>query len=123
VCDVFRRLFPGSHCPRIQFELLSFIHFSSKIKVKQSLHRPGQAMMVPEVFGFQISKQSAHGGGKVVNRTHRPPLPHRKYSWHSFLLEDLSAVGRIMSITPSGKEPATFGPVASINCATACRSF
>ena len=24
--------------------------------------------------------------GKVVSPTHRPPLPHRKYSWYSFLL-------------------------------------
>jgi hypothetical protein len=31
------------------------------------------------ILGFQnnsqISKQSAHGGGKVVSPTHRPPLP------------------------------------------------
>jgi len=26
-------------------------------------------------------------GGKLVSPKHRPPLPVRKYPWHSFLLE------------------------------------
>ena len=30
---------------------------------------------------------TAQDGGKVVSLTHRPPLPPRKYSWYSFLLE------------------------------------
>ena len=34
----------------------------------------------------QISRQSAHEGGKVVSPTHRPPLSHMKYSWYSYLL-------------------------------------
>ena len=29
----------------------------------------------------------AQDGGKVVSLTHRPPLPPRKYTWYSFLLE------------------------------------
>ena len=61
-------------------------------------------------------------GGKVVSPTHRPPLPPRKYSWYSFLLEAESTPGpqwgrrdyvnEKLPMTPSGIEPATFRPVA-----------
>jgi len=37
---------------------------------------------------FPISRQLAQEGGKVVSPTHRAPLPPRKYSCFSFLLED-----------------------------------
>jgi hypothetical protein len=55
---------------------------------KQSKYKPGQTLRVPGGCGSQISRQSAHIGVKVVNRMHRPPLPHfpRKYSWYSFLI-------------------------------------
>jgi hypothetical protein len=44
----------------------------------------------------RISRQLAHEGGKVVSPTHRPPLPPRKYSWNSFLLEaESTQAGRI----------------------------
>jgi hypothetical protein len=58
-----------------------------KGKVNQSHYTPGQALIVPEVSGSQISRQPAHEGGKVVSPMHRPPLPPMKYSWYSFLLE------------------------------------
>ena len=62
-------------------------------QIKQSHYRPGQTLRVPGGSGSQISRQPAHEDGKVVSCTYRPPLPHRRYPWYSFLLEAESTPG------------------------------
>ena len=62
-----------------------------------------------------------------VSPTHRPPLPHRKYSWYSFLLEaeslkGHSATGRIMSMKNSndtiGNRTRDLAPSLQVKCKT-----
>jgi hypothetical protein len=122
----------GSHNYKLQLSVL-FNHNGILILIlmlslllkkskKQSHNRPGQALTVPGGWGSQIYRQSAHEGGKVVSPKHRPPLPPRKDSWYSFLLEAESTPGpqcnrndyvkELIPKTPSGIEPATFRFVA-----------
>ena len=83
----------------------------------------------PVGWGFQISRQSAHEGGKVVSSMHRPSLPPRKYSWYSFLLEAESTPGPQCGqkdyvnekLQWHHRESST--PSASTNCATAYPQF
>ena len=82
------------------------MNITCNVNVNQPLHRPGQALNVPGGSGFQISRQSAKEGGKSVSLTHRPPLPSRKYSSHSFCprlsrFKAHSGAGRIMSMKNS----------------------
>jgi hypothetical protein len=108
----------------LTFEIIHHIwdQYMTEIKVNLGHYRPGQAHRVPGGWGSQIYRQSAHEGGKVVSPTHRLPLPPRKYSWCSFLLQAESTPGpqcgrkdyvnEKMPMTPSGIEPANFRLVA-----------
>ena len=57
---------------------------------------PLQAWSGPEgsrKLRFPDFMTMAHEVGKVVSLTNRPPLPARKYSWYSFMLEAESNPG------------------------------
>jgi len=79
------------------------IHLSCpKIKPEESSYKPGQALRTPGVQGSQVSRQSAHEGGKFVSPTHRPPsFPGNIPGTHSYQRlsrpQRHSAAWRIMS--------------------------
>jgi len=108
--------------------IISFLSAASKylcVKVKQSHYRPGEALRFPGAWGSQISRQSAHHGGKVVSPTYRPnltPPPPQDIS-----LVFISVRGWVnpraivrpeglcqwkIPVTPLGTEPATYRLVA-----------
>ena len=66
---------------------------TGNVKVKAV---PLQAWSGPEgsrKLRFRDIMTMAQDGSKVVSLTHRPPLPSRKYTWYSFLLEAESTPG------------------------------
>ena len=90
----------------LQFVFFLISYTMVKIKVNESLYRPGQAVRVLGGWGSQISWQSAHEDGKVVSPTHRPPLPPENIPGTHFCKrlsrpQGHSAAGRIMSMKNS----------------------
>jgi hypothetical protein len=76
--------------------LLSFVHDAKSAFIVKGKAVPLQAWSGPEVsrkLRFPDYMTTAQHGGKVVSLTHRPPLPPRKCSWYSFLLEAESTSG------------------------------
>jgi hypothetical protein len=114
-----------THTPSVTltvlFRTFSYVCFTVKVKEKLSHYRPGQAVRVPRDWDSQISRHSAHEGGKVVSPTHRPPFPQEIFlilisvrGWVDprviVRLEGLCQ--RKISMTSLGIESATFRLVA-----------
>jgi len=70
---------------RVSLALVTWSQLFMNLHKKQFHCRPGQALRVPGVWGSQISRQSAHEGGKVVSCTRRPLYAvwiYRLFSFH-----------------------------------------
>ena len=83
-------------CKSCHLPLIFFCPIFPLSKTNKDKSVPLQAWSGPECsrkLRFPDFMTTAQDGGKVVNLTHRPPLPHRKYTWYSFLLEAESTPG------------------------------
>ena len=77
-------LFRGYQTPEFQERHVLALQYINEGKGKTIRNRPGQALRVPGASDPQISRHSAHKGGKVVSPTHRPYLPPRNISGTHF---------------------------------------
>jgi hypothetical protein len=83
--------------------LFIFAQYHFYKKVQPSLYNPGQTLRVPRCWTSQISRHSAHEGGKVGKPTHRPTLPpgnihDTDFCYRLSRYQGNSAAGRIMSM-------------------------
>ena len=95
---------------------------SHELKEVKDTANPVQALRVQGGLGYQISRQSAHAGGRVAALRTGHFYPPRKYSWYSFLLRGWVNPRAIVQleglcqweipITPSVIKHATFRFVA-----------
>ena len=90
-----RRAFTSSS-PQMYHRYRAFLYEPSSNKIiRYNLLRQGKAVPLQAGSDPEGSRKlkfpnyitMAQDGCKVVSLTHRPPLPPRKYSWYSFLLE------------------------------------
>ena len=136
LCPSWRKLRPYNHPHCLQplmitAFLIRVLHkftiwfHRCTIKLKQSLYRPGQALRVPGGWGSQISRQSAHEGGKVVSPMNRLPFKPSKYSWVLSVCSWVDPVNEKFQWHHRGSKPRPYGMKrsASTNCATACPSL
>ena len=70
-----------------------------QIKIKHSLYRPGQALGVPGVWGYQTSRKEAHESGKVASPSHPPGNnPETHFGYRLSRPQGHGASGRIKSM-------------------------
>ena len=76
-------------CIYVYTHICTYIYIKGKAVLLQAWSGPegSRKLRFPDFMTM------AHDGSKIVSLTHRPPLPPRKYTWYSFLIETESTPG------------------------------